>query len=235
AMFWNRIGSLFSCYRPAVAVLELFDADDPQRPLALRETASRWAPGRASAEYASEGLELREQRYAERCGLNSRMRISNTGSEDRELLAGCYGSVEQWPFFDYWKQLEKPQVEVAINRSLSMATITQPHSFEGIGTIKSIQRIWLELPEGALPAGAGFGNSEQDIRAQWREHGPAADIRMRLGQTGGRYPVGADPITFSSPAPHYYMTVRLAIAAGDSLELTLRTDYHTDDEEGDLC
>ena len=233
-MFWNRIGSLFSCYRPAVAVLELFDADDPQRPLALRETTSRWAPGRASAGYEAGSILVSEQRYAECSGLNSRMRISNSGTEDRELLACFYGSVEQWPFFDYWKELEKPKVEVAIDRPLSLATITQPHSFEGVGTINSIQRIWLELPEGALAAGAGFGNSEQDIRAQWREHGPASDIRMRLGQTGERYPVGADPITFSSPAPHYYMTVRLAIAARDSLELTLRTDYHTDDEDGDL-
>ncbi|MCB1217252.1 hypothetical protein KDL44_07655 [bacterium] len=234
AMFWNRIGSLFSCYRPAVGLLELFDADDPQRPLALREKSSDWSPGIASASYRAPGLKIREQRFSDKCGLHSRLRIRNTGDTHRELLACFHGSAEQWPFFDYWKELERPQIEVAIERTLPLVTITQPHSFEGLGTISSVQRIWLELPDGALPAGGGFGNSEQDLRALWREHGPAADVRMRLGQTGARYPAGADPIVFSSPAPHYYITVRLAIAAGDELELTLHSDYHTDDEGGDL-
>lgn len=241
AMFWNRIGALFSCYRPSVAVLTLFDANDPQRPLELRETRSEWLPGLASARYKSQGLRLKEQRYADKTGLHARLLLKNSGSAARELLACFSGSVEQWPFFDYQRQLDKPQVTVQIERDLPLARITQPHVFEGIGSINSIQRVWLELPEGAACCGAGFGNSESDLRALWREHGADSHIRMRLGQTGGRYAAAdggndsePDTIEFRHAQPHYYMTIRLRIEAGAECELLLRTDFHTDDEEGDL-
>ena len=35
-IFWNRIGSLFSCARPAVAVLDVFSMDDLRNPLLER-------------------------------------------------------------------------------------------------------------------------------------------------------------------------------------------------------
>jgi len=44
AIFWNRIGSLFSSWRPAVAVLDVFDARRPNQPAALRRRFSRWEP-----------------------------------------------------------------------------------------------------------------------------------------------------------------------------------------------
>src|SRR5690606_1789224 len=144
------------------------------------------------------------------------------------------GSVEQWPFFDYQKQLEQPRVEVSIEREAGLATIRQPHVFEGTGTINSIQRVWIENEGFTACSGAGFGNSEQDLRALWREHGADADIRMRLGQTGGRFPADGQPVVHSSTAPHYYMSFRIEIDAGAETEFVIRSDYHSDDNGGDL-
>ena len=95
AIFWNRIGSLFSCYRPAVARLTVFSADDLHQPLALRQRKSAWHPNHAQAVYAAPGLRIAEDRYATVSGLHCRFTLHNTTKKARSYVLCFHGEVEQ--------------------------------------------------------------------------------------------------------------------------------------------
>ncbi|MCC7478071.1 hypothetical protein IT575_06380 [bacterium] len=80
ANFWNRIGSLYSCYRPAVALLSVFCAEDPHTPLALSTLSTNWHPNHCQARYRAllpdgRSVDIHEDRYGTKTGLVCRLRF----------------------------------------------------------------------------------------------------------------------------------------------------------------
>ncbi len=321
ANFWNRIGSLYSCYRPAVALLTIFDAADPHTPLALRMLRTDWHPNHCQACYeavlpAAAGLpaaklQISEDRYGTKTGLVCRLRFSvgrhsvaasAAGSASQRLASGrqamhgaprqagrtqcastlilCFhGQVQQSAFFDYMRRstaeelaqgrppgFDEPLIDCAIEPALGLITLTQPHPHDGllkpadggssrlVAAVNSIQRVWLGQP---LSAG-GYCQSESELHTLWHDHGVESSLRLRLGQVGGRFVGGAavtgrqvenkseeeggqkrpphhpEPLKHSHRAPLYYMTTRLALEPGESQDVVIQTDFHTDDPGGDL-
>ncbi len=236
ANFWNRIGSLFSCYRPSVGLLNVFSAKDLHQPLHLKKRKALWHPNHVAANYRAPGIAISEDRYASKSGLHCRMRISNTRKSAQSIVLCFHGTVEQWPFFDYPRTDAGPNVRCEIDPKRREVTLTQPHPHHGLPqVVNSIQRVWLELPGESKQtlSSCGFGENEGDLRTLWHDHRALASLRMRLGQVGGRYS-GDETISFAHPHPLYYMTVALELAPGEIRDVILRTDFHTDDEAGDL-
>jgi hypothetical protein len=239
AIFWNRIGSLFSCYRPAVARLTVFDAADPHQPLGISAEESRWEPGRHHGSYAAGALAISEERWAVKSGLRSRITLRNTGAEPLRRVLCFHGQVEQWKFFDYATRDEHgqtappPVVEVAADPAARTLTISQPHVHDGLPTIKSIQTVSVSEPLAAY----GFGRGEGDLRALWHEHGCLTSMSLRLGQTGMRYGNHAEdePTKYRGEHPLYYFCVELQLEQGAEQTIELATDYRTNERDGTLA
>ena len=183
AIFWNRVGSLFSCYRPALAQLTLFDLANPHEPLALRKTGFAWEPNHVHAEWAADGLALREDRLATHSGLCAKLTARNVSRGKRAWLLFFHGQVQQWPFFDYWKDAGEPLVKCEVSPAAGRVVVTQPHPHHGLPELSSVQTLALSRPIACY----GFGLSEGDLRALWHDHGCLASLRLRLGQVGGRF------------------------------------------------
>ena len=250
AIFWNRIGSLFSSYRPAVAVYDVFSADDLHSPLPLKRTGSHWQPNLVKELYSTEGLRIEERRTALKAGLRCLLKVKNDDDITREWIIVFHGSVEQWPFFDYDRREPEPLVECAIEPHLRGVRLTQPHVHPGPGTVNSVQTVTASH----YLAAYGLGLNEGDLHALWRDHGCLANLRMRLGQVGGRLPwykppaphkrepVGGnghvppepEPITLRHRHPLYYFAVRVILEPGEMQLLSVASQYHTDDTDGEL-
>jgi hypothetical protein len=241
AIFWNRVGSLFSCYRPALAQLTPFDCANLHEPAALRKTSFAWEPNHVHAEWAADGLALSEDRLATHSGLCATLTARNVSRGKRAWLLFFHGQVQQWPFFDYWKGAGEPLVKCEIAPAAGRVVLTQPHPHHGLPELSSVQTLALSRPFACY----GFGLGEGDLRALWHDHGCLASLRLRLGQVGGRFTAaqagrdvvparagsGAAPVSFSHRHPLYYFGVRLTLKPGQEAALSLRCEFHTTDEE----
>lgn len=231
AIFWNRVGSLFSCYRPAVARLTLFTAADPHRPVALSCEQAAWEPNLVTARYLAEGLVLREERTALKGGLRSTLTLQSTAAEAREWVLFFHGQVEQWPFFDYQASLPEPRVSCEADPAKGMLILTQPHPHHGLPQLNSVQTVTLDRPFDVC----GFGQNEGDLACLWHDHGCLASLRMRLGQVGGRFVrMDEQHPGFSHRHPLYYFAVRVRLEPGQSETLSVGAQYRTDDPGGML-
>lgn len=221
AIFWNGVGSLFSCYRPAVAQLTLFDLAEPHQPAALKQRSFAWEPNHVHAEWAADGLMLSEDRMATYNRLITRFTARNTGAKKRAWLLFFHGQVQQWEFFDYWKGAGEPLVDCITAPRLGLTVVLQRHPHHGLPNLTSSQLLTCSQPF----ACHGFGLSEGDLRSLWHDHGCLASMRLRLGQVGGRFiPVesgGKWKSTFSHRHPLYYFGVRVELKPGQEQELTL--------------
>ena len=230
AMFWNRIGSLFSCYRPSVAVATVFSADDLHHPAPVKQEDSRWEPNLCTGSYRADSLHIEERRWALASGLVCEQVLTNTGDAPGSWVIAYHGQVQQWEFFDYARQEREPQVEVCFQPEQQSLLLRQPHPHDGCATVASLQEISIDRELAAY----GFAQSESELATLWQEHGCLASLRLRLGQVGGRL-MPSQPARFSHRAPLYYFAVRVELAPGESAALTLRTHYHTDDTGGTLA
>ncbi len=230
AIFWNRVGSLFSSWRPAVAVLDVFDARRPTQPAALRRRFSRWEPNLVTERYSAPGLKLEERRTALKAGLRCLLKLKSTAKTPREWVLFFHGQVEQWEFFDYGRGLEHPQINCRAVPRLRRIEITQPHPHHGLPGVSSHQTVTFshEL------AACGFGLGEGDLHALWHDHGCLASLRMRLGQLGGRLAIEDEP-AFSHRHPLYYAALKVTLEPGEMQLISVATQYHTDDEGGKLA
>jgi hypothetical protein len=250
AIFWNRVGSLFSSYRPAIAVLTLFDARDTHHPVALTTRSTKWEPNLATAHYTAPGLALEERRTALKAGLRCLLKLKSTVARPRDWVLFFHGQVQQWEFFDYQRGLPEPQVTCTVEPHLRRVRLVQPHPHSGLPALNSIQTVTLSHKLNAY----GFGQDEGDLHALWHDHGCLSCLRMRLGQVGGRLPepVGAGPsarppqdeperkiedplLTFAHRHPLYYFAVRLHLEPGEMALMSIATQYQTDDEGGKLA
>ena len=247
AIFWNRVGSLFSCYRPAVAVLHVFDVKDLHHPIALKTRSTRWEPNLACATYTAPGLRIEEERTALKAGLRAMFTLTNTTKKRREWVLFFHGQVEQWDFFDYQRGKPEPLIECSIDPQRRSVTLTQPHPHDGLPGVNSIQQVTLNSNFDAC----GFGQNAGDLECLWHDHGCLASLKMRLGQVGGRITVGRDsvsasrsraaqtdrghgdprhqPITFSHRHPLYYFATRIVLKPGQTQIISTGTQYATDD------
>ena len=246
AIFWNRVGSLFSCWRPAVAVLTLFDAADPHTPVPLRTRRRRWEPNLCTARYSAPGLRLEEKREGLTDGLRCLLKLESTASTPREWVLFFHGAAEQWPFFDYQAGQGEPQIRCEFDLQKHMLTLTQPHPHDGLPPLASIQEVTLARPIHAC----GFLQSEGELQTLWAEHGALASLRLRLGQVGGRYTVeqtavptasesrtepSAPPqkpipsITFTHRHPVYYFATRIRLEPGQTQLVSVGSYFRTDD------
>ncbi len=232
AIFWNRIGSLFSCYRPAVAVLNVFDARDLHRPLALKPGKTRWEPNLVTAHYTAGSLRVEERRTALKAGLRYLLKLRSTAKRPRELVLFFHGQAIQQPFFDYRRGLPEPLINCEVQPHLRRIRLTQPHPHSGLGDVSSIQTV---TASHALDA-YGFGADSGDLAALWQDHGALACLRLRLGQVGGRLPPpdladGTD-LVFQHRHPLYYFALRVRLEPGELQLASIALQYQTDDEGG---
>jgi len=249
AIFWNRVGSLFSCHRPAVAVLTLFDARDLHHPVALKTVHTSWEPNLCTALYSAPGLRIKETRTSLRGGLRCMLKLSNTGKAAREWVLFFHGTVEQWPFFDYQASGPEPQIRCEFDVPKHMLTLTQPHPHDGLPPLNSIQTVTLARRLDAC----GFAQSEGELATLWHDHGALASLRLRLGQVGGRLvlqaPVGrtaspsanedtdklsvlpANP-SFTHRHPVYYFATRIRVEPGKPQLVSVGSYFRTDDAHG---
>jgi len=262
AIFWNRIGSLFSCYRPSVARLTLFDitaADQSSEPLPqclrwpapLQRQQSLWEPAWCQATYSSGGVSIYEERFATSIGLICRLKLSlSKDSAPRRLALFFHGQVEQWPIFDFTSTKQgsggkrvdavAPLVNCAFESDGRRLTVTQPHVHEGLPPVSSIQTLQTSREMAAW----GFALNESDLRCLWEDYGCLPSLKLRLGQVGGRYPPVAGRVVdgpaagcaaeFSHRNPLYYFAVTIDLASSGSEELVLSCDFHTSDPGGDI-
>ncbi len=231
AMFWNRVGSLFSCYRPAVAQLTLFDLAQPHAPVALTQAGCTWEPNHVQARWAADGVTIAEDRFATKRGLVSRLRLTSTSEAQRSWLLLFHGQVQQWAFFDYQRGVDEPQVRCETHPRAGRIIITQPHPHHGLPAMSSVQTLCFGKPLACY----GSCLSEGDLRTLWHDHGALESLRLRLGQTGGRFVEqlsGADaaPAVFSHRQPLYYAGVRVELKPGRSSTVTVRCEFGTTDE-----
>jgi hypothetical protein len=229
AFFWNRAGSLFSCYRPAVAVATLFETQDLNHPAPLRHRASNWEPNLCTSTYTGASLRVEERRWALASGLVCEQVLTNTGAKAAGWVMTYHGQAQQWEFFDYARGEREPQIEVTIEPERSCATLRQPHPHDGLPPMASLQEVSIDRELAAY----GFAQSESELHALWRDHGCLASLRLRLGQAGARLADHA-PASFSHRAPLYYFAVRVKLKPGESTTLRLTTHYRTDDDGGAL-
>ncbi len=230
AVFWNRIGSLFSCYRAAVAVATVFSADDLHQPVPLKAEESRWEPNLCTSSYSAGRLHIAERRWALASGLSCVQSFTNTGASPGRWVIVYHGQVQQWEFFDYDRHEREPLIEVSFQPERSSLRIRQPHPHDGLPPMASLQEVGIDCELAAY----GFAHSESELHTLWQEHGCLASLRLRLGQVGGRLLEG-QPARYSHRAPLYYFAVRVNLAAGESTTLTLLTHYRTDDAGGTLA
>ncbi|MBN2083354.1 STAS domain-containing protein [bacterium] len=236
AIFWNRIGSLFSCYRPAVAVLSVFDGRDLNRPVALTTKKTWWEPNLVTAHYRAPGLRIEERRTALKAGLRCLLKVKSTASRPREIVLFFHGQVEQWPFFDYRRGRDEPEVACAVEPHLRRIKLTQPHPHDGPGEVNSIQTVTASHQLAAY----GFGLNTGDLYALWQDHGALGCLKLRLGQVGGRLsgPAEADQnsdLLFRHRHPLYYFALRLNLEPGEMQLVSIASQYETDDAGGKLA
>jgi len=229
AIFWNRIGSLFSCYRPAVALLTLFDPADPHEPVALATKQTSWEPNLATATYAARGLAIKEQRSAVKAGLRCLFELTSTSKQTREWVLFFHGQVQQWEFFDYGRSLPEQRIACELDLKQRMLTLTQPHPHHGLPEVNSIQTIEVNRELESF----GFGLSVSDLQTLWQEHGCLKSLRLRLGQVGGRFTADtSEPVRFSHRHPLYYFAIRVRLRPGQTQLINIGTQYCTDDADG---
>jgi len=236
AIFWNRIGSLFSCYRPAVAVLSVFDERDLNRPLALSTKKTWWEPNLVTAHCTAPGLKIEERRTALKAGLRCLLKVKSTARRPRELVLVFHGQVEQWPFFDYHRERDEPLVACTVEPHLRRIKLVQPHPHDGPGEVNSIQTVTASHKLDAY----GFGLDTGDLHALWQDHGALGCLKLRLGQVGGRLPGPAEvdqnsDLQFKHRHPLYYFAIRLRLEPGEMQLLSIASQYETDDTGGKLA
>lgn len=234
AIFWNRIGSLFSCYRPAVAVLNVFDTRDLRHPLALKSGKTHWEPNLVTAHYSAGSLRIEERRTALKAGLRYLLKLRSLAKGPRDLVLFFHGQVVQQPFFDYRRDLPEPLIQCEFEPHLRRIKLIQPHPHSGLGEVNSIQTVTASHRLDAF----GFGADQADLHALWQDHGALACLRLRLGQVGGRLlppdrAEGAD-LRFQHHHPLYYFALKVRLEPGDLQLVSIATQYHTDDEGGKL-
>lgn len=231
AIFWNGVGSLFSCYRPAVAQLTLFNLAEEHQPAALMQRSFAWEPNHVRAQWAADGLLLTEDRMATYNRLITRFTARNTGPKKHAWLLFFHGQVQQWEFFDYWKGAGEPLIKCETFPGEGRLVVTQPHPHHGLPELSSVQLLCSSQPFDCH----GFSLSEGDLRSLWHDHGCLASMRLRLGQVGGRFipavdSPGATRAKFSHRHPLYYFGVRVELKPGQERELTLSCNFHATDE-----
>lgn len=221
AIFYNGIGSLFSSYRPSVARLTVFDADEPRLPLPLWPTDEAWLPNHAIAEYSSPLYRFIEERTALPNGLATLLRFELTRKQDYPRV--CYlcfhGQVQQWPFFDYQASRREPPVRIISNARRRCVTIVQPHPHAGYEDAASVQRVFCS---DAFIA-QGFALSEADLRTAWHEHGCLESLSLRLGQVGRRLQEEVEE--FSHRLPLYYFVIAVRVDPEFGADVMVHTTY----------
>jgi len=234
AIFWNRIGSLFSSYRPAVAVLTLFDERDLRHPLPLKPGRTNWEPNLVTAHYSAPGMRIEERRTALKAGLRCLLKIKSSARKPRNVVLFFHGQVSQRPFFDYQRSRPEPLVTCEVEPHLRRIKLTQPHPHSGLGEVNSIQTITASHRLDAY----GFGADIGDLYALWQDHGALACLRLRLGQVGGRLSESEEArgaeLSFRHRHPLYYFALRLRLEPGEMQLISVAAQHHTDDEGGKL-
>lgn len=229
AIFWNRIGSLFSCHRPAVAKLHAFEMSNLCQPLPLQLKSTWWEPNLARAVYDARGIRIEERRTALKAGLRSSLKVANTGDGPLELVLFFHGQVSPRPFFDYQSGQPSPQVECLFQPDLRRVKIIEAHPHHGLPQpVNSIQTVGLSHELVAM----GFGQDESDLQALWHYHGCLASLGLRMGQVSSRF--HGTSAAFSHQRPLYYFAMRISLGPGEMELASISAQFSTDDDGGEI-
>ncbi len=222
---WNRIGALFSSYRPLVAGLKVFKTTNPHAPIELKLERHRWTPNHLHLKWKGRGFTLREDKYVTKTSVNDAITIQNLTGHQLELIFLFYGGVRQWQFFDHYENELPPDVTATIDTRNKRIEIRQPHSFPGLPKVSSVQMIKVSLPI----ASGGFYLDEGDFFSLVENFGCLASVRLRLGQIGSRLNLKAkEPVVFKHRSPQYYFSVIVKMKPKEKKEIVVRSRYKTE-------
>lgn len=229
AIFWNRIGSLFSCHRSAVAMFHVFDVGNLHERLPLQLKSTWWVPNLTRAVYEAPGIRIEERRTALKAGLRSSLKVANTGDGQRELVLFFHGKVSPRPFFDYQPGQQPPQVECLFQPDLRRVKIIEPHPHHGLlQPVNSIQTVGLSHELVAM----GFGQDDGDLQALWHDHGCLESLGLRMGQVGKRFHGGSAAFTHQHPL--YYFAMRVSLRPGEMELASISAQFSTDEDGGEI-
>jgi len=219
---WNRIGALFSSYRPLVAGMMVFSLDNPRQPLELRLKTHRWTPNLLHLKWKADGFTISEDKFVTKTSVNDLMIFRNETSRELELVSFFYGGVRQSPFFDHYEGQPAPQLTVKIDPKNRKVEITQPHPFPGFPSISSVQQVAISEPLASF----GFYLDEGDLSSLIETYGCLACLRLRLGQVGARFSLSEkNPALFQHQSPRYYFSAIVKLMPKEKKELLLRSIY----------
>ncbi len=224
---WNRIGALFSSYRPLVAGLKIFQEKDLHIPLVFKQRKRFWLPNYSQTVWFAEGLNITEHKQVQKDTVIDEISITNTTKTEMRLVLFFHGEVSQLPFFDYYEKDKPPEAYVQINAKEGKIIITQYHIFKGLRDTFSTQTVTFTKSFDS----AGFYLDEGDLESLIENFGCLASLRIRLGQVGARYLLAEEKlISYKHIKPCYYCGVRMKIGAGKTKRITVFSRYEVNVE-----
>ena len=222
AIHWNRIGALFSSYRPLVAGMMVFKMDNPYEPLELRPNTHKWIPNLLHLKWKGDGFTISEDKFVTKNFINDLIVFQNDTQRELKLVSFFYGGVRQCPFFDYHENQSPPEIAVKIDTKNSKVEITQPHPFPGLPLVSSIQQVTISEPLASF----GFYLDEGDLFSLIENYGCLACLRLRLGQVSARFSLDPKkPTLFQHQSPRYYFAVIVKLMPKERKEVVLRSGY----------